>query len=115
MAGDYLATPPTRTGAEVMSLKSELIEAMAEAVTLHTSHKQVALLGASVMLSAHSAFLSVRGLKVVGREATIGMVVDGLNAQEGEHIDGTPTGLADIWQVMLDAAPDLFAEAPDAG
>ena len=100
-----------------MTLKSELIEAMAQGVhagmiapheaqwhELTDRERDCCRFDAQAALSAHSTFLTERGLKVVGREATEGMANVGAYSGPAQE----------CWCDMWEAAPDLFAEAEDA-
>lgn len=125
-----------------MSLKSELIEAMANevlkklksedslwsycsktgkirSVDLDGTFDVKSLLASA--LSAHSAFLAERGLKVVGREATRHQIkvmkgaVKRYNKSLGHGESASSEAFPTIYyESGVVAAPDLFAEAPDA-
>ena len=118
-----------------MTLKTELIEAMAKAMCdaqtgsgswLRANETEINYwrFQAGNALSAHSAFLTERGLKVVPLVATGDMEVKGGGIVEREFNESDwedakemaeCLSLRPVWHAMLDAAPDLFAETPDAG
>ena len=50
-------------------------------------------------------FIEADGWKVVRGKSTIGMASAAIDAQNGEHIDGSPTGWADIIDNAIAASP----------
>ena len=126
-----------------MTLESELIETMARAMWIargglgriwdecktHPPKEGSELYNSVVLtwdqakaaLSAHSAFLAERGLKVVWREATRHQIkvmkgaVKRYNKSLGHGESASSEAFPTIYyESGVVAAPDLFAEAPDA-
>lgn len=116
-----------------MTLKSELIEALKLAILKawapqctdctpdYPAGCGCAQDAAEAALDTYSAFLAERGLKVVGREATRHQIkvmkgaVKRYNKSLGHGESASSEAFPTIYyESGVVAAPDLFAEAPDA-